>query len=56
MGIKHTGDFKQEAVRIGLSSRFPHRRVALDLGVGQFRCASKVLTAAVEDYVIIALT
>ncbi|MDH4398240.1 hypothetical protein [Sphingorhabdus sp.] len=56
MAIKHTGDFKQEAVRIALSSWFPHRRVALDLGVGQFRCANKVLTAAVEDYVIIALT
>ena len=56
MAIKHSGDFKQEAVRIALSSRFLHRQVALDLGVGQFRCANKVLTAAVEDYVIIALT
>jgi transposase len=31
---KHTEDFKQEAVRIALSSGLSRRRVAADLGVG----------------------
>lgn len=31
---KHTEDFKQEAVRIALSSGLSRRRVASDLGVG----------------------
>ena len=56
MAIKHTGDFKQEAVRIVLSSWLPQRRAALDLAVDQFRCANKVSRAAVDDYVIITLT
>ena len=34
MAIKHSEDFKQEAVRIGLTSGLTHRRVASDLGVG----------------------
>ena len=34
MSIKHTEDFKQEAVRIALTSGLPRRRVAADLGVG----------------------
>lgn len=34
MAIKHTEDFKQEAVRIALTSGLPRRRVAADLGVG----------------------
>ena len=34
MSIKHTEDFKQEAVRIALTSGLPRRRVASDLGVG----------------------
>ena len=34
MAIKHTEDFKQEAVRIALTSGLPRRRVASDLGVG----------------------
>ena len=34
MSIKHTEDFKQEAVRITLTSGLPRRRVASDLGVG----------------------
>ena len=34
MSIKHTEDFKQEAVRIILTSGLPRRRVASDLGVG----------------------
>ena len=32
MSIKHTEDFKQEAVRIALTSGLPRRRVASDLG------------------------
>ena len=34
MSIKYTVDFKQEAVRIALTSGLPRRRVASDLGVG----------------------
>ena len=34
MSIKHTEDFKQEAVRIALTSGLSRRRVASDLGVG----------------------
>ena len=34
MAIKHTEDFKQEAVRIALTSGLPRRQVASDLGVG----------------------
>lgn len=34
MAIKHTEDFKQEAVRIALTSAVPRRRVGSDLGVG----------------------
>lgn len=34
MAVKHTQDFKQEAVRIALTSGLPRRRVASDLGVG----------------------
>ena len=32
--MKHTEDFKQEAVRIALTSGLSRRRVAADLGVG----------------------
>jgi transposase len=32
--MKHTDDFKREAVRIALSSGLLRRRVALDLGIG----------------------
>ena len=32
--MKHTEDFKREAVRIAVSSGLPRRRVAADLGVG----------------------
>ncbi len=32
--MKHTDDFKREAVRIALSSGLSQRRVASDLGVG----------------------
>ena len=34
MAIKHTEDFKQEAVRIALTSGLSRRQVASDLGVG----------------------
>lgn len=34
MPIKHTEEFKQEAVRLALSSALPRRQVAEDLGVG----------------------
>jgi transposase len=34
MSIKHTEDFKLEAVRIALTSGLPRRRIASDLGVG----------------------
>ena len=33
--IKHTEEFKREAVRIALSSGLPRERVASDLGVGK---------------------
>ena len=33
--IKHSEEFKQEAVRIALSSGLPRARVASDLGVGK---------------------
>ena len=33
--IKHTHEFKREAVRIALSSGLPRDRVALDLGIGK---------------------
>ena len=32
--IKHTEEFKQEAVRIALTSGLPRERVAVDLGIG----------------------
>jgi len=35
MAIKHTEDFKQEAVRIALSSGLPRAQIAGDLGVGK---------------------
>ncbi len=35
MSIKHTEDFKLEAVRIALSSGLPRARIAADLGVGK---------------------
>ena len=35
MSIKHTEDFKQEAVRIALTSGLPRARIASDLGVGK---------------------
>ncbi len=33
--IKHTGEFKREAVRIALTSGLPRDRIASDLGVGK---------------------
>ena len=33
--IKHTEEFKREAVRIALSSGLAHGRVAADLGIGK---------------------
>lgn len=33
--MKHSEEFKQEAVRIALTSGLPRERVALDLGVGK---------------------
>ena len=33
--IKHSEEFKQEAVRIALTSGLPRARVAADLGVGK---------------------
>jgi transposase len=33
--IKHSEEFKQEAVRIALTSGLPRARVASDLGVGK---------------------
>ena len=33
--IKHSEEFKQEAVRIALTSGLPRERVASDLGVGK---------------------
>jgi transposase len=35
MSVKHTEDFKQEAIRIALSSGLPRARIAGDLGVGR---------------------
>lgn len=35
MTIKHSEEFKQEAVRIAVSSGLPRARVAADLGVGK---------------------
>jgi transposase len=35
MSIKHTEDFKLEAVRIALSSGLPRARIAGDFGVGK---------------------
>ncbi|MBE7730085.1 transposase [Komagataeibacter sp. FXV3] len=33
--MKHTGDFKREAVRIALSNGPSRTRVAIDLGIGK---------------------
>ena len=33
--IKHSEEFKQEAVRIALTSGLPRERVAVDLGIGK---------------------
>ena len=35
--MKHSEEFKQEAVRIALTSGLPRERVAKDLGVGKSR-------------------
>ena len=35
--MKHSEEFKQEAVRIALASGLPRERVAKDLGVGKSR-------------------
>ena len=35
--IKHSEEFKQEAVRIALTSGLPRHRVASDLGIGKSR-------------------
>jgi transposase len=35
MSFKHSEEFKQEAVRIALSSGLPRARIASDLGVGK---------------------
>jgi len=32
---KHSEEFKQEAVRIALTSRLPRERIARDLGIGK---------------------
>jgi transposase-like protein len=34
--IKHSEEFKQEAVRIALTSGLPRDRVAADLGIGKY--------------------
>ncbi len=34
MGLKRTGEFRKDAVRIALTSGLTHRQVADDLGVG----------------------
>lgn len=34
MAKKHTGEFRQEAVRIALTSGLPRRQIAKDFGVG----------------------
>ena len=38
--IKHSEEFKQEAVRIALNSGLPRARVAADLGLGSRRWGS----------------
>lgn len=43
--MKHSEEFKQEAVRIAVSSGLPRARVAADLGVGK-----STLTKWVADY------
>ncbi len=45
MAIKHNEEFKQEAVRIALTSRLPRASVAADLGVG-----TSMLGKWVSDY------
>ena len=34
MGLKQTEEFRQDAVRIGLTSGLPRKQVADDLGIG----------------------
>ena len=34
MGLKQTEEFRQDAVRIGLTSGLPRKQVAYDLGIG----------------------
>lgn len=34
MGMKHTAEFRQEAVRISLTSGLPRKQVAADFGIG----------------------
>ncbi|GAN66973.1 transposase [Acetobacter orientalis NRIC 0481] len=41
--IKHTEDFKREAVRIALSSGLSRTRVATDLGIGQSTLAKWIV-------------
>jgi len=59
--MKHTEDFKQEAVRIALTSGLSRRRVAADLGVAKYARKQEVLRNVVhrvylhEDRVIILI-
>lgn len=41
--IKHTEEFKHEAVRIALTSGLPRERVAADLGIGKSTLGNQTL-------------
>lgn len=49
--IKHSEEFKQEAVRIALTSGLPRERVASDLGIGKSTLNKWVLHYRPSDLV-----
>tara|TARA_R110001599_G_scaffold179581_1_gene372239 strand:- start:221 stop:391 length:171 start_codon:yes stop_codon:yes gene_type:complete len=47
---KHTEDFKQEAVRIAVTSGLSRQRVAADLGVGLSTLGKRVSLSVVRTF------
>lgn len=48
--IKHTEEFKQEAVRIALTSGLPRDRIASDLGIGKSTLGKWVSLSVVRTF------
>ncbi|GAA3673030.1 MULTISPECIES: transposase [Acetobacter] len=49
--MKHTEDFKREAVRIALSSGLSHTRIAADRGIGKSTLATWIVDYRLDELV-----